>query len=143
MRWCAHLMGQIIRLDHLMAVARHFYTGRPVEDLVADFLSLSLSADRGQRFQSASDMLKELRALDLDMSDRRTPAGRREKTAGRGEKDEKGSLGIRIAPVTEVVVHAHKDYSLSRREKIIRFESNEGDSSGKAGKKKKKKAEER
>ncbi len=33
-----HLLGQIIRLDHQAAVLRHFYEGREVDALVADFL---------------------------------------------------------------------------------------------------------
>jgi hypothetical protein len=31
------VLGQIIRLDHQATVLRHFYEGREIDDLVADF----------------------------------------------------------------------------------------------------------
>jgi serine/threonine protein kinase len=103
---------------------------------VADFLGLGLAADREKRFQSASDMLADLRALDLEGLGRKSPNDGREDAAKQGEKPKKGSRGIGL-PVREVVMHAHKDYSLSRRERIIRFDTGEKDGSGKAGSRKK------
>jgi radical SAM superfamily enzyme YgiQ (UPF0313 family) len=41
-----HLLGQIVRLDHQAAVLRHFYEGRDVDNLVADFAAFELVANR-------------------------------------------------------------------------------------------------
>ena len=107
---------------------------------VADFLGLGLAAERGKRFQSASDMLADLRALDLEGPGRRPPVDRGQEAAKQGEKPKGKSRGIGL-PVTEVVMHAHKDYSLSRRERIIRLDTSEKDGSGKTGRGKKKREE--
>jgi len=41
-----HLLGHIVRLDHQAAVLRHFYEGRDVDALVADFAAFELVANR-------------------------------------------------------------------------------------------------
>jgi hypothetical protein len=41
-----HLLGQVVRLDHLAAVFRHFYDGREVDQLVREFLGLELAINR-------------------------------------------------------------------------------------------------
>jgi anaerobic magnesium-protoporphyrin IX monomethyl ester cyclase len=41
-----HLLGQIVRLDHQAAILRHFYEGRDVDALVADFAAFEQVANR-------------------------------------------------------------------------------------------------
>ena len=41
-----NVLGQVIQLDHLAAVHRHFYEGRDVDALVADFLSWEQEVNR-------------------------------------------------------------------------------------------------
>jgi radical SAM superfamily enzyme YgiQ (UPF0313 family) len=41
-----HLLGQVVRLDHLAAVFRHFYDGRDVDELVEEFLALELEINQ-------------------------------------------------------------------------------------------------
>ena len=41
-----HLLGQIVRLDHQAAVLQHFYEGRDVDTLVADFAAFELGVNR-------------------------------------------------------------------------------------------------
>jgi hypothetical protein len=41
-----HLLGQIVRLDHQAVVLQHFYDGRNVDSLVADFAAFELEANR-------------------------------------------------------------------------------------------------
>jgi radical SAM superfamily enzyme YgiQ (UPF0313 family) len=41
-----HLLGQIVRLDHQAIVLQHFYDGRDVDALVADFAAFELEANR-------------------------------------------------------------------------------------------------
>ncbi len=114
---------------------------------LAEFLSTSMAADPGQRFQSATDMLKELRVLDLDAKGPKTSHGRSRPDAKPKEKEEgKGSSGLGLAPIKEVVTRTHKDYSLSRREKVVRFDK-DGDKGkarggGKSGRGREKKGSE-
>jgi len=41
-----HLLGQVVRLDHLVTIFGHFYDGPDVEALVADFETLKLEINR-------------------------------------------------------------------------------------------------
>jgi hypothetical protein len=41
-----HLLGQVVRLDHLATVFRDFYDGRDVDALAADFFALELEINR-------------------------------------------------------------------------------------------------
>ncbi len=41
-----HLLGQIVRLDHQAAVLQHFYEGRDIDILAADFAAFELEANR-------------------------------------------------------------------------------------------------
>jgi anaerobic magnesium-protoporphyrin IX monomethyl ester cyclase len=41
-----HLQGQVVRLDHQAAVLQHFYDGRAVDALVADFAAFELEVNR-------------------------------------------------------------------------------------------------
>jgi anaerobic magnesium-protoporphyrin IX monomethyl ester cyclase len=41
-----HLLGQVVRLDHLAVVLRHFYDGRDVDRLVEEFRALELVINR-------------------------------------------------------------------------------------------------
>lgn len=43
---CDHLLGRVVQLDHLAAVFRHFYEGREVDALVADFLAWQLEVNQ-------------------------------------------------------------------------------------------------
>jgi anaerobic magnesium-protoporphyrin IX monomethyl ester cyclase len=55
-----HLLGQVVRLDHLATVFRDFYDGRDVDALAADFFALELEINR-----DTVDLLEELiRACD-------------------------------------------------------------------------------
>jgi len=84
-------------------------------DPVADFIMLSLSANPRSRFQSAGEMLRELRGLDL-RSVRRSKHSRKT-VAGPLKKKPKGA-----APVKEVQTPHHKDYSTTRRVRVIRVD---------------------
>jgi anaerobic magnesium-protoporphyrin IX monomethyl ester cyclase len=50
-----HLLGQIVRLDHQATVLRHFYDGRAVDALVADFMAF----ERESNLETV-DLLREL-----------------------------------------------------------------------------------
>jgi len=41
-----HLLGQVVRLDHQAAMLRHFYEGRDIDHLVADFAAFELEVNR-------------------------------------------------------------------------------------------------
>jgi hypothetical protein len=41
-----HLQGQLVRLDHQVAVLQHFYEGRDVDKLAADFAAFELDVNR-------------------------------------------------------------------------------------------------
>jgi anaerobic magnesium-protoporphyrin IX monomethyl ester cyclase len=43
---CDHLLGRVVQLDHLAAVFRHFYEGREVDALVAEFLDWQLAVNQ-------------------------------------------------------------------------------------------------
>ena len=41
-----HLLGQVVRMDHQAAILSHFYEGREVDSLVADFAAFELEVNR-------------------------------------------------------------------------------------------------
>jgi hypothetical protein len=63
-----NLLGQVIRLDHQAAVFRHFYDGREVDALVADFLAWELAVNR-----DSVALLEELVTACADVPDAAAP----------------------------------------------------------------------
>ena len=53
-----HLLGQIVRLDHQAMILRHFYEGREVDELAADFARFELETNR-----DTLDRIEEVFAL--------------------------------------------------------------------------------
>jgi serine/threonine protein kinase len=72
-----------------------------------EFLNMSMAKDRSDRFQSAGDMLRELRLLEKDHE------------SPERETDATDALVIPIwgPPVTDEVVGAHRDFSTLRKKK--------------------------
>jgi len=93
-----------------IADPREHVPGLP--DPVADFIMLSLSANPASRFQSAGEMIREMRSLDLRSLHRSKPS--KKTVAGPLKKKPRGA-----APVREVQTPHHKDYSTSRRVRVI------------------------
>ena len=53
-----HLQGQVVRLDHLMAAARHFYVGREIDTVVGAFMRCEEEVNR-----ETVDLFEELISL--------------------------------------------------------------------------------
>jgi serine/threonine protein kinase len=96
-----------------IADPREHVPGLP--DPVANFIMLSLSANPASRFQSAGEMLREMRSLDLRSARRAKPS--RKTVAGPLKKKPQGT-----APAKEVQTPHHKDYSTTRRVRVIRVD---------------------
>ena len=67
-----HLLGQVVRLDHLITVYDHFYEGPEVQALVTDFRALKLEVNR-----DSVDLFEDLvrSCLDLGGSELETRMG--------------------------------------------------------------------
>lgn len=65
-----HLLGQVVRLDHLVTILAHFYDDPEVSDLVDDFtvLKLAINQDSVELFDA---MIRACRELDGDRLDAR------------------------------------------------------------------------
>jgi len=63
-----NLLGQVIQLDHLAAVYRHFYEGRDVDDLVSDFLAWERAVNR-----DTVELLEELVVTCAQIPDADSP----------------------------------------------------------------------
>ncbi|MBN1610626.1 MAG: B12-binding domain-containing radical SAM protein, partial [Polyangiaceae bacterium] len=63
-----HLLGQVVRLDHLVTIYGHFYEGSEVEALVEDFAALKLEINRDsvELFEAMIGAYVELHGAELD-----------------------------------------------------------------------------
>jgi hypothetical protein len=63
-----HLLGQVVRLDHLVTILGHFYDGPEVSALVSDFaaLKLAVNQDSVELFEAMIRACQELGGAKLD-----------------------------------------------------------------------------
>jgi serine/threonine protein kinase len=79
-------------------------------DAIAEFMSVSMAKDPGERFQSAGEMLRELRALDLNAVSLLPPGTCK-------KKPEKITGRLKTPPIKEIE-GKHRDFSTTGRKSV-------------------------
>ncbi|MFH1437850.1 MAG: protein kinase [Pseudomonadota bacterium] len=88
---------------------RNFMPGLP--DSVVEFIETSLEKDPNKRFQSAQEMIRDLKAIDIDYASRGSvpPLGRRRYTPL--------PEGRKLTPATEISASKHRDHTTPKQNK--------------------------